>query len=280
VAAVDVHQIRTIEMKSSDPCNPLPQLKPLAHKVALVTGVTRRQGIGAAVALALARAGADVCTAYYRPYDRRMPWGVEDTEPEQILGALRQKGVRADGVEIDLADPEGPHTLFARAQERFGRIDILVNNAAYSMATRVEQMAAADLDHHYAVNLRAVLLLCLEFVKGFAHGGAGRIINLTSGQGLAPLPDDLAYAATKGGVDALTLSLSAAVAGRGITVNAVDPGPTETGWMRAEQRAALLATAPMGRLGTPRDAARVVAFLASEEAEWITGQVIRARGSS
>ncbi len=252
----------------------------LAHKVALVTGVTRRQGIGAAVALALAQAGADVYTAYYRPYDRSMPWGVEETEPEQILDALRQAGVRADGIEIDLAHPEGPRRLFNQAKERFGRVDILVNNAACSTATRVEQMTAADLDQHYAVNLRAVMLLCQEFIKGFAHTGAGRIINLTSGQGLGPMPDDLAYAATKGGVDALTLSLSAAVAGRGMTVNAVDPGATETGWMRAEQRAALLASAPMGRLGTPQDAARVVAFLASEAAGWVTGQVIRARGSS
>ncbi|MEO8428895.1 MAG: SDR family NAD(P)-dependent oxidoreductase, partial [Verrucomicrobiota bacterium] len=135
----------------------------LAHKVALVTGVTRRQGIGAAVALALAQTGADVCTAYYRPYDRSMPWGVEDAEPEQILDALHQTGVRAHGVEVDLAQPEGPHTLFTQAREQFGRIDILVNNAAYSTVTRVEQMTGADLDHHYAVNLRAVLLLCLEF---------------------------------------------------------------------------------------------------------------------
>jgi len=117
----------------------------LADKVALVTGVTRRQGIGAAVALALAQAGADVYTAYYRPYDRSMPWGVEETEPEQILDALRQTGVRADGVEIDLAQPEGPHTLFTRAQERFGRIDILVNNAAYSTATRMEQLQSTRL---------------------------------------------------------------------------------------------------------------------------------------
>ncbi|MBL9134747.1 MAG: SDR family oxidoreductase [Verrucomicrobiales bacterium] len=250
----------------------------LANKVALVTGVTRRQGIGAAVALGLAKAGADVYTAFYRPYDRQRPWGIEDTEPEQILEALRQTGVHADGAEVDLAHPDGPHTLFTRARERFGPIDILVNNAAYSTPTRVELMTAEELDRHYAVNLRAVLLLCREFIDNHTPGGAGRIINLTSGQGLTPMPDELAYAATKGGVDALTLSVSAAVAGRRITVNAVDPGPTDTGWILDEQRPALLAAAPTGRLGTPEDAARLVVFLASDAAEWITGQIIRARG--
>ena len=254
-------------------------MNPLANKVALVTGVTRCQAIGAAVAMTLAQSGADICMAYYRPYDRTMPWGVQDTEPEQILGRLLKTGVKAQGVEVDLAHPEGPHTLFTEAKQHFGRVDILVNNAAYSTVTRVDQMTGADLDHHYAVNLRAVVLLSLEFVNGFTQGGAGRIINLTSGQGLTPLPDDLAYAATKGGVDAFTLSLSAAVARKGITVNAVDPGPTDTGWMGG-QRASLLAQAPMGRLGTPQDAAQLVAFLASAEAGWITGQVIRSRGAS
>jgi 3-oxoacyl-[acyl-carrier protein] reductase len=255
-------------------------MKSLAQKVALITGVTRRQGIGAAIAFALAQAGADICTAYYRPYDRKMPWGVEDAEPEQILSALRQTGIQAHGFEIDLGEPEGPRTLCRLVRERFGRLDILVNNAVYSTETTVETMTTEDLDRHYAINLRAVMLLCLEFVNGFPQGAAGRIINLTSGQGLAPMPHELAYAATKGGVDAFTLSLSAATAGRGITVNAVDPGPTDTGWLRAEQRAALLARAPMGRLGAPQDAARVVAFLASEEAGWVTGQVIRSRGGT
>jgi 3-oxoacyl-[acyl-carrier protein] reductase len=255
-------------------------MSPLDHKVALVTGVTRRKGIGAAVALALARAGADVGTAYYRPYDRAMPWGVQDPEPDGFVGELRATGVRAHGFEIDLGQPDGPHTLFQLAREHFGRIDILVNNAACSTETTVEKMCAADIDRHYAVNLRAMMLLCAEFVRSFAAGDGGRIINLTSGQGLGPLPNELAYASTKGGVDAFTLSLSAAVAQRGITVNAVDPGPTDTGWISAGLRASLLTTTPMGRLGMPQDAARVITFLASEEAGWVTGQVIRSRGAS
>lgn len=255
-------------------------MRSLAHKVALVTGVTRRQGIGAAIALELARAGADVCTTYYRPYDRKMPWGVEEAEPEAILAELRTTGVAAHGIEMDLGQPEGPSTLYGLARERFGHIDILVNNAAYSTETTVEAMTAEELDRHYAVNMRAVMLLSLEFIRGFTPGGAGRIINLTSGQGLGPMPSELAYAATKGATEAFTLSLSAAVAALGITVNALDPGPTDTGWMPPELRDSLLSTAPMGRLGTPQDAARVVAFLASEEAGWITGQVIRSRGAS
>jgi len=251
----------------------------LAHRVALVTGVTRRQGIGAAIATALAQAGANICTAYYRPYDPTMPWGVRDGEPDEIVAAIRTCGTEAHGFEIDLGQPDGARTLFAQTQERFGRVDILVNNAAYSTETPIERMTAEELDRHYAVNLRATMLLSLEFVQAFAQPSGGRIINLTSGQGLSPLPQELAYAATKGGVDAFTLSLSAAVARRGITVNAVDPGPTDTGWMSADLRQSLLVTTPAGRLGAPEDVPRLVAFLASAEAEWITGQVIRSRGS-
>ena len=254
-----------------------------AHKssrVALITGVTRQKGIGAAVALALARSNVDVGLAYYRPYDRTMPWGVQDAEPEEIVDDLTAIGVRAHGFEVDLSDPDGPHALFHHARERFGHIDILVNNAAYSTETKIEKMRAEDLDRHYAVNLRAMMLLCAEFVRSFSRKSGGRIINLTSGQGLGPLPDELAYAATKGGVDAFTLSLSAAIAQHGITVNAVDPGPTDTGWMSADLRESLIRDSPMGRLGMPLDAARLIVFLASEESQWVTGQVIRSRGSS
>ncbi len=178
------------------------QMVDLSKKVALITGVTRQDGNGAAVALDLATAGADICTGYFRSYDRQMPWGVREGEPEEILGKIRETGVKAVGFEADLTQSDGPKELFARAQAEFGRIDILVNNAAYSCETRIDAMTAADLDRHYAVNLRAAVLLSQAFVNGFTSGRMGRIINLTSGQGMAPMPDELAYAASKGGVEA------------------------------------------------------------------------------
>jgi 3-oxoacyl-[acyl-carrier protein] reductase len=106
----------------------------------------------------------------------------------------------------------------------------------------------------------------------------GRIINLTSGQSVAPMPGELAYAATKGAIEAFTVSLSAELAPYGITVNAVDPGATDSGWMTEEIKQELLPRFPMGRIGQPEDAARLIAFLASDEAAWITGQVIHSRG--
>ena len=249
-------------------------------KVALVTGATRRVGLGAAIAQALAHAGADIGLGYFRPYDLRQPWGVKDSEPQELLAHLRALGGRAVGFEVDLARPEGPTELFALVQEALGPIHILVNNAAFSTAVPIEQLTAEALDHHYTVNLRATALLCAEFVRRYPSGSGGRIINLTSGQDMVSMPTELAYAATKGGIDALTRSLSVAVAGKGITVNAVDPGPTDTGWISRELYESLLAKAPMGRLGTPQDAARLIAFLASEEAGWITGQILHSRGAS
>lgn len=250
----------------------------LRGKVALVTGVSRKAGIGAAIAQAFAEAGADTCTTYYSPYDQLMPWGSNPSEAQDIVEGLKAKGVRAEGREADLADPETPAKLFDRLHRSFGCIDILVNNAVCDLAAGVYALSAALLDQHYAVNVRAAMLLCAEFAKRHDGRPGGRIINLTSGQGTAPMPDNLPYAATKGAVEAFTLSLSAALAGKGITVNAIDPGPTETGWLSDQQRAELLQRAPFGRLGTPDDAAKLVLYLASSEAQWITGQIIRARG--
>lgn len=243
-----------------------------------MTGASRRIGIGAAIARALAQAGADVFVTHYRPYDAAMPWGSQAAEAEELITALRTMGGRAEGLELDLAEPEAPVALFDRVEATLGAVDILVNNAAFSVSDGVDGLTAELLDRHYAVNVRAMALLCAEFARRYRGDGGGRIINLTSGQGLGPMPDELAYAATKGAVDAFTFSLSAELAPRGITVNAVDPGGTDTGWMPPELKQELEARAPLGRVGTPEDAARLVRFLASAEAGWITGQIIRSRG--
>jgi 3-oxoacyl-[acyl-carrier protein] reductase len=122
-------------------------------------------------------------------------------------------------------------------------------------------------------------LLCAEFVRRYPGGLGGRIINLSSGQAITPMPESLASATTKGAVEAFTFSLAAEVASKGITVNAVDPGGTDTGWMTDENRIEFARQMGMGRVGQPEDAARLIAFLASEAGGWITGQVIHSRGA-
>jgi 3-oxoacyl-[acyl-carrier protein] reductase len=164
-------------------------------------------------------------------------------------------------------------------EERLGGAAILVNNAVHdSTDAPFDQLDAETLDAYYAVNIRGTMLLSVEFARRFTGGMGGRIINMTSGQGRGPMPGKLAYVATKGAIEAFTVTLSAEVAPLGITVNAIDPGPTDTGWMTDEIREYLLPRFPMGRIGQPEDAARLIAILASESAGWVTGQIIRSTG--
>jgi len=250
----------------------------MTSQVALVTGVSRKIGIGAAIARTFAEAGIAVFTTYYRPYDELMPWGSSPNEPQEIIEELRTLGIRAEGVEADLADPEIPSTVIQRAYDSLGFVDILVNNASHDVAADIYSLLPASLDMHYAVNVRGALLLCAEFAKRHDGRTGGRVINLSSGQGLGPMAGNLPYAATKGAVEAFTLSLSVSLASKGITVNAVDPGPTDTGWLSDGQRTELIEGAPFGRIGTPADVAQLVLFLASSKGQWITGQVIHSRG--
>ncbi|MCC6315742.1 MAG: SDR family oxidoreductase [Thermomicrobiales bacterium] len=250
----------------------------LAGRTALVTGATRRQGIGAAICRALAGRGANIAFTHWRPYDAAFPWAGEATEPVRLRDELAGLGVGAAGFEVDLADPAAAERLLDAVETRFGPLSILVNNAAYSTNDGYATLDAATLDAHYAVNLRAAALLSVGFARRFALSAGGRIIVMSSGQGRGPMPDELAYAASKGALEAFAVSLSPAVAGKGMTVNAVNPGPTDTGWISPDLAEALLPRFPMGRLGRPEDAARLVAFLASDDAEWITGQVIHSEG--
>ncbi len=261
---------------------PLPRLSPgasrdLDGKVALVTGVGRRRGIGTAICRTLASRGTDVIFSYWKVYGGA-PWAADEDEPDTLLEELRAMGIRAAGVEIDLSRPESPEELLDAATERLGRPSILVNNAAHSERDGFERLDAATLDAHYAVNVRAAALLCVEFARRYPGGPGGRIVNLTSGQSQGPMVGELAYAASKGAIEAFTVTLAAEVGNKGITVNAVNPGPTNTGWMTEELKQELAPKFALGRVGEPEDAARLVAFLVGDEAAWITGQILHSEG--
>ncbi|HET7092820.1 MAG TPA: SDR family oxidoreductase [Thermomicrobiales bacterium] len=250
----------------------------LQDRVALVTGATRLAGIGAAVCRALADDCADIAFTHWRVYDRRFPWAGGEDEPANLAAELGARGARTLALEADLADPATPERLLDRVEAELGPLHILVNNAAYSTTDDYATLDAATLDAHYAVNVRATALLAVGFARRFTGGAGGRIVNFSSGQGRGPMPDELAYAASKGAVEAFTVSLAPAVAPLGITVNAINPGPTDTGWIGPELARELLPKFPFGRLGAPADAARLVAWLASDDAAWITGQIINSEG--
>ena len=250
----------------------------LRGRVALVTGVGRKRGIGSAICRAIASRGAGVVFSYWKDYDRETPWTSEEDEPEALLGELLAAGVGAEGVEVDLSLPDSARLLLDRTEEALGRPSILVNVAAYSTRDGFEDLDAETLDAHYAVNVRAMALLSVEFARRYPGGPGGRIVNFSSGQSLGPMPGELAYAATKGAIEAFTRTLAVEVGHKGITVNAVNPGPTDTGWISEELEQQLTHKFPSGRIGQPEDAARLVTFLASDEAAWITGQTIHSEG--
>jgi 3-oxoacyl-[acyl-carrier protein] reductase len=243
----------------------------LSGRIAVVTGASHPKGIGTAICRKLACEGADVFFTH---------WNAEPGWPNVLQNELRDKGVRCEHMEIDLSHPNSPLQVLDTVCERLGTPSILVNNAAHSTRDGYMALDAQTLDAHYAVNVRATCLLCVEFARRFqkANVSAGRIINMTSGQALGPMPGELAYVASKGAISAVTLSLSAELAPLGITVNAVNPGPTDSGWMTEELKQLLQPKFLLGRIGLPEDAARLVAFLASDEAQWITGQVINSEG--
>lgn len=252
----------------------------LSGKTALITGASRAIGIGAAIARELAQAGANIFFTTYQPYDAAMPWGSNAQDAQKLQHELSLLGSHCAFKELDLVDYESFPAFFDHVEQEIGPVHILVNNATYSVNGDLEALTAVSLDQHFAVNVRGMALLTQEFVRRFRQHELdyGRIINMSSGQGVGPMPGELAYVATKGAVEAFTTSLSVELAAEGITVNAVDPGATDTGWMSTELKAQIAAQTPMGRVGLPEDAARLVAFLASPNASWITGQVIHSRG--
>jgi 3-oxoacyl-[acyl-carrier protein] reductase len=251
---------------------------PLAGQVAVVTGVSRTEGIGAAISRALARQGANLFLTGWPAFDNAESWKPDETEEPPVVSELQGMGVEVDWLPFDLSFAEVPQKLWDAVGARFGIAHILVNNACFWAPDSIETLDAGLLDRNYALNTRAPVLLSLEFVHRFGGKGARRIISMTSGQMLGSMREQLGYAVTKAGLDAFTITFAAEVGHLGITVNAVDPGPTDSGSMTPEHQEELLSRFALGRLGQPEDAARLVAFLAGPDGEWITGQVLRSRG--
>lgn len=251
-------------------------MKPLHGKIALVTGVGRRQGIGYAVCKKLALLGADVFYTYWHAYDKEGNLIGGQADPAVYASEFAEFNVRAVCTEMDLGDSRTPPLLFERVIRELGIPDILINNACVSTAQPFLEVNAELLDAHYAVNMRAPVLLCKEFAAHFKKETGGRIVNMTSGQALGVMANELPYTITKAGLEMLTLQLSFELREKGITINAVDPGPTDTGWMSDEIKKIILAESKIGRINTPEDAAALVVSFIHGDKEAVTGSVLHA----
>ncbi|MFE0824773.1 SDR family oxidoreductase [Streptomyces sp. NPDC058794] len=260
---------------------------PLRGRTALVTGASRRGGIGHAVARRLAAYGASVYLHHHVPHDAVMPWGAD--RPEDVAASVRAALGDPDATVVagpgDLADPAAPGELLDTAAEALGgRLDVLVANHALSGSDGpLDTIDAAMLDAHWQVDTRSVLLLVQAYARHRAalppRTPGGRVVMMTSGQDIAGgMPGEIAYALQKGALASITRSLSTALVEHAVTVNAVNPGPVDTDYMTGEDYDAIAALFPAGRWGMPDDPARLVAWLATDEAEWVTGQVVDSEG--
>jgi 3-oxoacyl-[acyl-carrier protein] reductase len=260
-----------------------PDPLPLRGRTALVTGVSRRAGIGYAIARRLAAAGASLFLQHYAPHDQDQPWGADPGGPDAIMAgvteALAGDAASVWHTECDLADPAAPARLVDAAVDALGRLDILVCNHARSGGDgALGDLDAAMLDAHWAVNTRSSILLAQAFAARHDGRPGGRIVFMTSGQQLGPMPGEVAYSASKGALASITATLADDLAGRGITVNTVNPGPVDTGYAPPDVHEVVRRHFPQGRWGMPDDPARLICWLATADGGWITGQVINSEG--
>lgn len=249
----------------------------LKGRVAFITGVSRKSGIGYGIAKRLAAMGTDLFLHSHSSYDREFPSIGEICDPESLVKELAGYGTGIAFMEADFFDPQSPALVMKKALEKFGHVDILIINHTHDTLKSLDELTFEEIDRHLIINVRASLLLIQEYARQHDGRAGGRIVLLTSGQHLGPMPH-LAYVASKGALHQLTSSLSDYFIGKGITVNTVNPGPTKTYNPSEEVDKAVLQRMPLGRWGEPDDAARLIGWLVSDEAVWITGQVINSEG--
>ncbi len=242
----------------------------LAGHTVIVTGASG--GIGAGIAKRLAADGAKTVVNFLSSAE----------QANQVVSAITQAGGEAIAVQADISDPAQITALFDAAEKAFGTVTLLVNNAA----ARGDNKAATEVtpqsyEKIFGSNVRGPVLCMVEIARRIGPGG-GRIVNLTSGQARTPMPHSSLYAGTKGAMESLTRGFAADLGSQNITVNAVAPGATATEVFKSEVPAAVqeatIKNTALGRLGTPEDIAAAVSFLLSDDARWITGQIIDVNG--
>jgi 3-oxoacyl-[acyl-carrier protein] reductase len=248
-----------------------PDRRRLDGRVALVTGVSRPNGIAAGVAERLHHQGATVVATGWPPHDAEMPWGQQPLDPLPFEVGRH-----------DLEDPAIPAALIDEVFERHGRLDIVAAVHARSSDGSLDEVSADELDQCWAVNVRSVVLLAQRFAQRHVSVPntvpVGRMLWFTSGQHLAPMDGEIAYAVSKGALHQMTTSIDHALSRSRIVANCINPGPVDTGYADADTHAVVAARFPDGRWGSPTDIADVVAFLVSDEGAWIRGQVVDVEG--
>ena len=240
-----------------------------SEKTAVVTGGSR--GIGRAVCVQLARQGCNVVVNYCHG----------EASAAETVALCSAAGANAVAVQADVSTAEGCKKLFEEAVNAFGRVDILVNNAGVTRDNLILRLSEEDFDTVLNANLKGAFLCCKEAARRMVRQRYGRIVNLSSVVALRGNAGQTNYAASKAGVIGMTKSLAKELAGRNITVNAVAPGFIDTDMTAAlteTAKNAALGAIPMGRMGTPENVAKAVAFLAGEDAGYITGQVFGVNG--
>ena len=242
------------------------------RRVALLTGVGRAESIAHGIAPVLAADGWDLALVGSPAYDAEAGYGGGPRDVDALAAQVAAAGARVIRLDADLADPEAPARLVAATIDALERLDALVLSHSQSTDSSILDTTVESWDRHVAVNARAAWLLIRAFVE--AEPANGRIVAFTSDHVVHNLP----YGASKGALDRVVLAAAGELGSRGITANAINPGPVDTGWMDDATLTALTARQPTGRLGTPRDAAHLVRFLLSEEGGWITGQVLTGDG--
>jgi len=287
----------------------------LKDRVALITG--GNHGIGAASAIAFAKEGVKVFINYLRltPEEyggisreeadkakepgRGYYYRTLEKSADEVMKTIRDLGGECDSWEADLADPKNISSLFDRVEGRFGKVDILVNNAAHDRCdTFIPQselnrspnflgeypmrtISAESHDEHFAVNTRAVVLLMEEYARRYIDRKStwGRIINITT-DGAYAHPSNVSYGASKYAVESYSRAAAYELGPYGLTVNVVSPGAVQTGWMTKELEESIAESYPLRRIGRPEDIAHALIFFASQQADWITGQVLHVGGGN